>query len=170
LSPADFGLVAIAMSVLFVVEAVSELPIGPVLIRLPVLDRGTSINFTIGILRALALAVVLCALAWPIAQLYGDHHLIGLLCSLGSRLRAAASEVLFIEFPRRFDFRAGAAIDVAGKSLAFLTSASLARWTGSYWSISAGALLRSVRPPCPTLWRRIAPNFRSSNGASSLPS
>jgi O-antigen/teichoic acid export membrane protein len=146
LSPADFGLVAIAMAIMFVVEAVSELPIGPVLIRVSVLNKGHyDTAFTVGILRALILAVILCALAWPIAQLYGDDRLIGLLCSLW--LAPAARSLgspLFVEFARKFHFQPAVAIEIAGKSSAFLTSVSLAWWTASYWSISAGTIIAPV--------------------------
>jgi PST family polysaccharide transporter len=146
LSPADFGLVAIAMSVVIVVEAVSELPIGPMLIRVPVLNRGHyDTAFTVAILRALVLAVVLCALAWPMAQLYGDHRLIGLLCSLwlGPAARMLGSP-LFVKFAKEFHFRPGIAIEIASKSLAFLSSVGLAWWTRSYWSISAVTIVAPI--------------------------
>src|ERR1700721_1806223 len=40
LSPADFGLVAIAMSIIMIVEAILELPVGQALVRLPVLTKA----------------------------------------------------------------------------------------------------------------------------------
>jgi O-antigen/teichoic acid export membrane protein len=146
LSPADFGLVAIAMSVMFIVESVSELPILQALIRLPVLSKAHyDTGFTIAILRAMVLAITLCALAWPLAQLYGDDRLIGLLCTLwiAPAGRSFGSPV-FVEFFRRFEFRPVLAIEITGKTLAFLASVSLAWWTASYWSISAGTIIAPV--------------------------
>lgn len=143
LSPADFGLVAVAMSVMFVVEAVSEIPMLPALVRLPVLNKAHyDTAFTIAILRAVSLGVVLSALAWPLARLYGDDRLALLLCTLwlapaGRSLGSPA----FVEFLKRFDFRPVLAIEITGKLLAGLASVSLAWWTASYWSISVGTIL-----------------------------
>jgi O-antigen/teichoic acid export membrane protein len=143
LSPADFGLVAIAMSVMMIVEAVSALPTLQGLMRIPVLNKAHyDTGFTFAILRALALAVTLCALAWPISKLYGDHRLIALLCTLwiAPASRSLGSPVL-VEFFRRFDFRPVVAIEITGKLLALVTSVSLAWFTASYWSILAGTIV-----------------------------
>ena len=60
LSPADFGLVAIAMSVMMIIEAVSELPTLQALMRVPVLSKTHyDTGFSFAILRALGLAVAL---------------------------------------------------------------------------------------------------------------
>src|ERR1700737_5378185 len=40
LSPAVFGLVAIAMSIVMVVEAILELPVGQAVVRLPVVTKA----------------------------------------------------------------------------------------------------------------------------------
>ncbi len=146
LSPADFGLVAIAMSVLVIVEGVSELPVLQALVRLPALEKAHyDTGFTLAILRGTGLALTLCALAWPLARLYGDHRLIGLLCTLwiAPAARSLGSPI-FAEFFRKLDFRPVLAIDITGKSLAFLASVSLAWWTGSYWSIAAGTIAAPV--------------------------
>ena len=146
LSPADFGLVAIAMSVMMIIEAVSELPTLQALMRVPVLSKTHyDTGFTFAILRALGLAVALCALAWPIARLYGDPRLTGLLCVswIAPASRSLSSPVL-VDFFRKFDFRPVLATELAGKSLALLTSVSLAWYTASYWSILAGTLVAPV--------------------------
>jgi PST family polysaccharide transporter len=146
LSPADFGLVAIAMSVILIIEGISELPALQALIRLDVLDKAHyDTAFTLAILRGMVLAATLFALAWPLAYLYGDHRLVGLLCTLwiapaGRSLGSPA----FAEFFRKFDFRPILAIEVTGKSLAFLISVNLAWFTGSYWSIAAGTIVAPV--------------------------
>jgi PST family polysaccharide transporter len=150
LSPADFGLVAIAMSVMFIVEAVSEIPLLPALIRLPVLEKSHyDTGFTIAILRAAFLAAVLIALAWPLAQLYGDHRLTALLCTLwiAPAGRSLGSPTL-VKYLKRFDFRPVLAIEITGKLLASLASVGLAWWTASYWSISVGTIVSPVSIAC----------------------
>jgi PST family polysaccharide transporter len=146
LSPADFGLVAIAMSVLVIVETVSEMPVAQVLIRVPILSKSLcDTTFTIGTLRAVALGMFLCAVAWPLARFYNDYRLTALLCTLwiAPAVRSLGSP-LFVEYFRRFDFRPLLAIEIVGKVLAFLISVSLAGWTASYWSIAAGTIVAPI--------------------------
>jgi O-antigen/teichoic acid export membrane protein len=143
LSPADFGVVAVAMSVMLIVEAVSELPTMQALMRAPALNETHfDTGFTFAILRALALAIILCGLAWPLAKLYRDHRLIGLLCTLwiAPASRSLGSPV-FVEFFRSLNFRPVVAIEIAGKALALVASVGLAWCTASYWSILAGTII-----------------------------
>jgi PST family polysaccharide transporter len=67
LTPADFGLVAIAMTLVQICEAIFELPVVQILVRSeeithPLLHTA----FTLGTLRGLLLGGVLVALAWPL--------------------------------------------------------------------------------------------------------
>jgi O-antigen/teichoic acid export membrane protein len=146
LTPADFGLVAIAMSVIVIVEGVSELPVLQALLRLPVLDKAhCDTAFTLAALRGAGLALTLFMLAWPLAKLYGDHRLIGLFCTLWIAPAARGlGSPRFADFPRKFEFRPAVAVEIAGKVLAFLTSVGLAWWTRSYWSIVAGTIVTPV--------------------------
>jgi PST family polysaccharide transporter len=82
LTPQDFGLVAIAMSLMQVVEAVFELPVAQVVVRAhnpepAMLDTA----FTLSLLRGLVLAVVLGALSWP-AAVFRQPALVPLICVL----------------------------------------------------------------------------------------
>ena len=62
LSPADFGLVAIAMSVVMVIEAVLELPVGQAVVRLSVVTKAHyDTAFTISFLRGSGVALILFA-------------------------------------------------------------------------------------------------------------
>lgn len=142
LSPADFGLVAIAMSVVMVVEAILELPLGQAVIRLSVATKAHyDTVFTIGFLRGGAVALILFSLSWPLAQIYGDHRLIGLVCALA--ISPAARSVLsagLIERSKNLDFKGFVLCEVAGKCASFMVSVGLAWETGSYWAIAAGTI------------------------------
>jgi PST family polysaccharide transporter len=146
LSPADFGLVAIAMSIMMIVEAVLELPVGQALVRLPVLtDPHYDTGFTLYLLRGLGLALILIALSWPLAQIYGDDRLIGLICALAIAPAARSlGSIRTVEFAKKFDFRPNLICDLVGKSTALIVSVSLAWETGSYWSIAAGTITAPV--------------------------
>ena len=146
LSPADFGLVAIAMSVMMIVEAVSELPVGQALVRLPVLTNPHyDTAFTLFLLRGVGLALILIGLSWPLAQIYGDDRLIGLICALGIAPAARSlGSIRTIDFAKKLDFRPNLICDFVGKSSALAISVSLAWGTGSYWSIAAGTFIYAM--------------------------
>src|SRR3712207_6279647 len=60
LSPADFGLVAVAMTLIFVVEVVSELPLSQVLVRLDNIRKShLDTAFTLAVLRILLIAFII---------------------------------------------------------------------------------------------------------------
>ena len=142
LSPADFGLVAIAMSVVIVVEAILELPVGQAIVRLSVATKAHyDTAFTICFLRGAAVALILLSLSWPLARIYGDDHLIGLVCalSISSVARSLLSAGL-IERSRNLDVKAFVLCELAGKCASSMVSVGLAWGTRSYWAIAAGTI------------------------------
>jgi O-antigen/teichoic acid export membrane protein len=143
LTPADFGVVAVAMSLILIVEAVFELPVGQVLlvektINRPLLDTA----FTLSIVRGLMLALLVCGAAWPFAIFYHDPRLLPLICTL-----ALAPAVRGIQNPgmilydRALDFKRQISIDVASKLASCVISSLLAYLTGSYWALAVGTVL-----------------------------
>src|SRR3954452_8872058 len=71
LSPEDFGLVALAMSVIMIVEAIMELPLGYALVALPTRTKSHfDTVFTLQLMRGGVLAAVLLLAAWPLSQIY----------------------------------------------------------------------------------------------------
>jgi O-antigen/teichoic acid export membrane protein len=142
LSPADFGLVAIAMSVMMIVEAVMELPLGLALVALPERTKAHfDTVFTVGLLRGAVLALILILTAWPLAKIYHDNRLIALLCVLG--LAPASSGLAsprMAEYAIKMDFKPNFAMDVISRFATFAVSVSVAWLTGSYWSLALGTL------------------------------
>lgn len=146
LSPADFGLVAIAMSFLMIVEAVLELPVGLALVTLPARTRAHfDTVFTLQLLRGALLALVLTGLAWPISKFYHDGRLIGLICVL---CVAPASiglvSPMMAEYTVNLDFRPRVVMEVIGKLVALAVSVGIAWRTGSYWSLVLGTIATPI--------------------------
>lgn len=146
LSPADFGLVAIAMAVIQIFEAVMELPLGLALVALP---QRTKLHydcaFTLQLMRGLALAAILMALAWPISQIYGDHRLIWLVCALS--IAPAARGLLSprtVEYALNFNYLPSLTIEIAGKLASLVLSVGVAWLTTSYWSIAIATIASPV--------------------------
>jgi O-antigen/teichoic acid export membrane protein len=146
LSPADFGLVAIAMSVIVILEAVMELPLSMALVTLPArTESHYDTVFTLQLARGVLLAAIALMLAWPLSRIYGDHRLTSLICALAV---APASRGLtsprFVEYAANFNFLPNFVMEVIAKVLALVLSVGLAWSTASYWSIAVGTIVTPV--------------------------
>ena len=142
LTPADFGLVAIAVSVVQITEAILEMPTGNALLQLKAVNRShLNTAFTLALIRGLAIAAILCALSVPLAAFFGDPRLVALVCalSLAPGLRGLRSPKMFLLF-KRMRFRPDAMAEVVGKLGALAIAVPLALATGSYWAIAAGTI------------------------------
>jgi PST family polysaccharide transporter len=146
LRPTDFGLVAIAMSLLLIVETALEMPINQALVRLPEIAREDyDTAFTLGLLRSVLMGGLLIAAAWPFAHFYHNPRLAGLLCvlSLSSVSRGLFSPCL-AGFQKSMSFWRDLVMEVGGKSVGFSVSIGIALLTGSYWAIAAGTVATPV--------------------------
>lgn len=142
LSPADFGLVAIATSVTLIVEAAAELPVGLALVTFPTRTKlHYDTAFTLQLIRGMALALILLILAWPLSQIYSDHRLIWLICALGiASVSRGLGSPRIVEYAVNFDFWPNFIMEVIGKLVALALSVGLAWSTGTYWSLAIGTI------------------------------
>jgi O-antigen/teichoic acid export membrane protein len=146
LSPQDFGLVAIALSFMMIVEAIMELPLGFALVALPERFKSHYDSvFTLQLLRGLILTAVLLISAWPLSTIYHDHRLIALVCALSA---APAARGLvnprLIEYSLNFDFLPNLIIEGVGKLVALGLSVGCAWATRSYWSLAIGTIASPI--------------------------
>lgn len=146
LTPADFGLVAIAVSLVALTEAVLELPVNQALLRLPVIEQAHyDTAFTIGLIRGAVLGGFLAACAIPFAHWYHDPRLIALICvlALGPAARGLYSPRM-AEFQKVLSFWRDFAIEVSGKAISFVSCTAIALLTHSYWALAIGSVFYSV--------------------------
>jgi O-antigen/teichoic acid export membrane protein len=142
LGPAEFGLVAIAMAVLFIVEALFELPIAAALIRVPALSPNMlHTAFTLSLMRGLLIALILFSASWPLASFNDEPRLKALLAvlALAPALRGLVSPRM-VEYARALNFRPDAVMELSGKIVAFAVSVTIAATTRSYWAIAAATV------------------------------
>ncbi|CAM5762701.1 lipopolysaccharide biosynthesis protein [Labrys miyagiensis] len=143
LGPADFGLVAMAMTLIFVVEAIFEMPLSAALTRIPDPTRRMyDTAFTLSTLRGIAIGTVLGAISWPLAHFYNEPRLVYLIIALAFApiLRGLVSPRM-VHFAKQMDFRRQAFMDVLSKVVAGMTAVATAALTQSYWSIALGTIL-----------------------------
>jgi O-antigen/teichoic acid export membrane protein len=146
LKPADFGLVALAMSLMLIAESIFELPMADALLRLDHLERShLDTAFTISLLRSFGVMVGLWLLAWPFAFFYKDPRLVPLimLLSLGQGMRGLQSPEL-VGYAKALSFWRNSVIELSGKAMSLVIAVSLVLLTHSYWAIPAGTVATPI--------------------------
>lgn len=146
LGPAEFGVVAMAWTVVQIVEALCEMPLGAVLMSV---EKPTETMydtaFTMAVIRSIGTIGLLAALSVPLSIFYHEPRLIALQCALAAApaMRGLVSQRL-VEFTRVLDFRRDVALEVCGKLCALIIATTIAVTTGSYWAIAIGAISTSA--------------------------
>lgn len=137
LTPKDFGVVAIAMTLVYIVEAVLELPVALVLIQVQAPTRAHyDTAFTLGLMRGAALALLLWAAAWPYAAVFDDSRLFALIVvlALAPMLRGCLSPRL-ADYARHLSYGREFAVQVSGKLVALVAAVLTAVIFHSYWAL-----------------------------------
>ncbi|MEM9781182.1 MAG: oligosaccharide flippase family protein [Pseudomonadota bacterium] len=146
LTPADFGLVAQALTVVVIVEAITMVPIQHPILRIPQPRRTVyDTAFTLTLMRALLIAGAVALAADPIAAYFREPDLPPLLyaLALAPMVRGCLSPRL-AEYDRRFDMRPYVVMEVAAKALALAVAVSIAWSTASYWAIAAATITTPI--------------------------
>lgn len=146
LTPADFGLVAMATVAVTLIGAFTELSLAIALIQRESPTRGHyDTAFTMNVIRALGIGLVVCALAWPVAAFYDDPRLapIMLVLAFATFISGMANPKL-IEFRRRLSFGPQVAAEVATKVMFFVTALAIALVFKTYWAIVIGSLAAQI--------------------------
>ena len=146
LRPADFGLVAMAMTVILVVESATQIPLVQPILRAESPQRHHyDTAFTLGLLRAVGIGSLVVASAPLVADYYGDPRLVLLLVFLAL---APATRGLFsprlADRIRSYDLRPDFVMVVGGKCIALLVITATVAVTGSFWAIAVGTVATPV--------------------------
>lgn len=142
LSPADFGLIALAMTTILITEVGLDLPLAQAMMRVTTITEPVlATAFTLGVIRGVFLGSLMGLVAWPLSLLYQEPRLVALtwVLALAPILRGLVSPRMVI-FIQRYDFRREFLLDVIGKLSALLVATSVALGTDSYWAIAFGTI------------------------------
>jgi O-antigen/teichoic acid export membrane protein len=143
LSPDDFGLVAMATSVIALCELLGQVGLDVALIQNPsATRRHYDTAWTFSVIISTAIAVVLLIIAFPAANFYGEPRLMPILLSLAVGSFISGFEnigtVAFrkdLRFNKEFQFFFGK------KLAAFLVTVPLALVLRSYWALIVGMVV-----------------------------
>lgn len=140
LLPEDFGLVSLAMTFLAIVTSVTELSLSMALVRH---EAPTPEHFdtawTLNALRGLIIGAVFAVSGWPVAAMYGDDRLVGVMAVLGgSILLSGLMNPRTVMLQRELIFWQEFLLNVVQKLAAFVISIAIAYLYRSYWALLIG--------------------------------
>ena len=145
LTPADFGLAALATSLVVVVDTMLEVPVTQALVRLPTIDKShLDTGFTVGLMRGIVIGTIVLAAAWPYAWINHDSHLVLLVAvlALGPISRGLTSPAM-VNFARQLGFRQTFILESSGKLTAAIVAMLVVLSGGAYWAIVANFVIAS---------------------------
>ena len=148
LVPADFGLVAMALTLIGAIGALANFPIFDALMRRPEEDtRLHDVAFTIQVARAFLMALALAAVAPAAAAWYGEPRLTPMVLAIaGMEAVTGFSNVGMVQFQRELRFDMQFKLQILPAILQLLATLLIAWLTGSYWALLVGmAVLRITR-------------------------
>lgn len=142
LTPADFGLVAMGMTVSMLIEAATQIPLIQPIIRTAKPDHGHyDTAFSLGLIRSVVLALLVLVSAPLAAAFFDEPRLPSLVAVLAVApiLRGMVSPRL-ADFVRAYDTRPDFAMNVTAKFVSMVALIVVAARTGSYWAIAVGTV------------------------------
>lgn len=146
LTPADFGLTALAISIIAIVEMVLEIPLIQALTRLREIDkRHLDTAFTLGLIRAVVLTTVVLLAAWPISLIYSEPRLMPLIAALS--LAPVSRGMLspgMAHLIRDIRFREIFITQVIGKVVAAAAALGMLALGVGYWAIVGNHVIAAI--------------------------
>ncbi len=140
LVPADFGLVAMAMSVIALIELATAFSFDIALIQKKDPQRAHfDTAWTLNLLIAVGGAILTAALAQPAAAFYGDPRLAPVMLAIGAAwLVSGLENIGTVNFRRNMDFGAEFRFLASKRVIAFVVTMVAAWIFQSYWTLIIG--------------------------------
>jgi O-antigen/teichoic acid export membrane protein len=146
LVPADFGLVALATSFAFALDACLSLGVEDQIIRTPNPDRVLyDTAFTISLLRGIIVGLMVAAMAPFTATFFEEPRLVPVLLALAATTAlSGAANIGVVDFRRRLEFHLEFRLLVLPRVVSILATILIAALTHSYWALIVGIVLQRV--------------------------
>lgn len=142
LTPADFGLVALAMTMLMIVDTVTQLSLAEALIRHDAPGESHfSAAWTLNATRGLVLGALFAGAAYPAALLFAEPRLTDVMLALGLGIfMSGLVNPRRIMLQRDLVFWPEFVLSVSQKVAGFVAAVAVAVMWHSYWALVVGAL------------------------------
>lgn len=142
LAPEDFGLVAVAMSAMLLLQGFSDIGVAQAVVRFDDADRDDlDTLFTLSAVRGLLIGLLLAGSAPLAGAFYGDARLTGVFLAIAvTPVAMGCINPRFYEYERRLDFSKEFVFSVVNKLIGVIASITVAIIYRSYWAIIAGVV------------------------------
>lgn len=146
LVPADFGLVAMGISVLAAVELLGAFSFDLALVRNPNAQRRHyDTAWTFAVMFAIFNAILMCALAHPAAQFFGEPRAVPLMLALAAVTAIQGFDNIgIVAFQKEMELHKEFRLGITRKLAGFVVSVAAALLLQSYWALVAGMFARSI--------------------------
>jgi PST family polysaccharide transporter len=146
LVPGDFGLVAMASSIVAIVELLNAFGFDVALIQKSDATRAHfDTAWTLGLAMAGACALLVAAAAFPASAFYGEPRLAPVLGLLAlSTLIRGFENIGVVAFRKELEFAREFRLLLLKRAVVFLATVAAALATRSYWALVLGNLLGSI--------------------------
>ena len=143
LMPADFGVVAMAMSIIGLIELATAFSFEVALIQNPDPKRvHYDTAWTLNVLLAIAGAVATVLLAQPAAAFYSEPRLVPVMYAIGAAWMISGFENIgTVNFRRNMDFKREFRLLAYKRSISFVVTIATAIALRSYWALVIGMLV-----------------------------
>ncbi|HKP97240.1 MAG TPA: lipopolysaccharide biosynthesis protein [Fibrobacteria bacterium] len=154
LSPADFGMVSMALSFIFMAELLSAFSFDIALIQnQAVTDEHYHSAWTANIMLGGFISVLMLGLALPISHFYKQPAVFPVICALSlGPLLGSLENIGIVAFRRNLDFRREFIFQVSRKIIATSVTIPLALALHSYWALVAGILASKAGGTAMSYW------------------
>ena len=142
LVPSDFGLIALASTMLAVLTSVTNLSVASALIHLKNATEGHyHTAWTLGLLRGAFLAAIFCLIGWPASYLYSEPRLDNVMYALSiSVFVAGLTNPRVIMLKKNLVFWQVFVLQVANNLVAAIVSVGWALVYDDYWALVLGTV------------------------------
>jgi len=154
LSPADFGVVGLAMMVLGTIDMLTESSINLALVRITAPERRHyDTAWTLTALRGVLVAALMIATAGLQARLFGDDRIASVILVIAfTYVLQSVPSVRMIDYQRNLRFGRLYLPGLIGRLLAFSVSMTVSIVFHNYWALVAGNLAGAAWGVCVGYW------------------
>lgn len=147
LVPGDFGLMAMAMTIIAALELLGAYNFETVLIQNRNAERSHyDTAFTLNLLLALLKALLMALLAHPAAVFYGEPRLEAVMLALAAAsVLQGLENIGIVDFQKELQFDREFKLSLYRRLAGFAVTMAAAWWLGNYWALIIGiAAMRTV--------------------------
>ncbi|MDF0490997.1 lipopolysaccharide biosynthesis protein [Sphingomonas sp. H39-1-10] len=146
LTPADFGLIALAATMTTIAMAVADLSLSDIVLREDTIeDDQYATIFTLALGRGLAIASLICLAAYPVALVYKDARLLPILCVLSlAPLSRSLISPRMAEYSRALSFKQESMLELGSRFIGLASSIAWAISYRNYWAIAVNQVVSPV--------------------------